>query len=500
MTYMKTLLSGVAMLCLTSPAFAAGSDITIVLNEELESVEPCMASQSNIGRVILQNVAETMTELNVENGELMPRLATGWEDMGSGTWRFTLRNGVTFSDGTGFDANDVKHSVERTLSPDLTCEIGAKYFGGMAITTNVVDDYTIDITSDPAQPILPLLLSTLTIVPEETAMEFTRSPVGTGPYNFSEWNPGQSIVLDRRDDYWGDQPAVSKATYVFRTDAAVRAAMVKTGEADIAPLISQIDATDEAMDFAYPNSETTYLRIDTNIAPLDDVRVRQALNFAVDREAFLGTLIPESASIASHMTVPTALGADEDLPVPAYDPEKAKALLAEAKADGVPVDEEILLIGRRGNFPNVTEVMEALQQMFSDVGFNTKLQMIDVAEWVKYYSKPFAAGDKPSIVEAMHDNNRGDPVFSMYFKYACEGLQSGTCNEELDAKIANATATAGADRGEAWRDVFRTVNELSPDVFLFHMVGFSRVSPRLDFEPTIATNSELQLAQIEFAE
>jgi peptide/nickel transport system substrate-binding protein len=498
MTNRQALLCGAALACSALPAFAADTDVTIVLNEELETVEPCMASQSNIGRVLLQNISETMTELNVENGKLMPRLAESWEDMGDGTWRFHLRDGGSFSDGTSLDASDIAHSIERTLSPDLTCEIGAKYFGGMTITPSVVDDLTIDIKSDPAQPILPLLLSTLTIVPSEAAMEFTRAPIGTGPYVLSEWNPGQSIILDRRDDYWGDQPEVTKATYLFRTDDAVRAAMVATGEADIAPLINQIDATNEATDFSYPNSETVYLRIDSSIAPLDDQRVREALNLAVDREAFIGTLVPEAAQLATHMTVPTTLGADEELEVPPFDPERAKTLLEEAAADGVPVDTEILLLGRLGQFPNVTEVMEALHSMYSDVGFNMKLQMVDVAEWIKYYSKPFAAQPQPNIVEAMHDNNRGDPVFSMYFKYACDGLQSGICDEELEKDIEEATAAAGEERGPAWAKAFSRAHDISADVMLFHMVGFSRVSERLDFTPTIATNSELQLSQIGF--
>jgi peptide/nickel transport system substrate-binding protein len=209
-------------------------------------------------------------------------------------------------------------------------------------------------------------------------------------------------------------------------------------------------------------------------------------------------LIPEDAMIATHITPPTALGADVDLGAPAYDLEAAKALVAEAKADGVPVDTEIVLIGRLGNFPNVTEVMEALHQMFTDTGLNVKLEMKEVAEWVKYYSKPFAAGEAPSMVAAMHDNNRGDPVFSMYFKYACDGLQSGVCDKDLDQAIVDATATAGEARGEAWRKAFQRAHDLSADVMLFHMVGYSRVAERLDFTPTIATNSELQLSQIKF--
>jgi peptide/nickel transport system substrate-binding protein len=491
-----------ALLMASTAAFAApamAESVTIVLSEELDVVEPCMASRSNIGRVVLQNISETVTEMVPGEG-LKPRLATSWEDQGGGTWRFKLREGVTFSDGSAFDAADVAHSIARTTGDAIVCEIGAKYFGGMEVTTNVVDDHTIDITADPAQPILPLLMSTMTVVPSETAMgSFVDTPIGTGPYTFDEYNVGQNIKLSARDDYWGDAPVVTDATYVFRSDSAVRAAMVQTGEADIAPNIALQDATDPAMDYSYPNSETVYLRLDHETAPLNDVRVRKALNHAVDREAFVGTVLANGTLLATGMTPPSTIGYNTDLEPYAYNPDMAKALLEEAKADGLPVDTEITLIGRTGNFGNVLETMEALLQMFQDAGFNMSLQMYEVAEWENFYSKPFAEDRGPQMVQAQHDNANGDPVFSMYFKYHSDGLQSGVNDPKIDSGIEAATAATGAEREQLWSDLFAYIHEESvTDVMLFHMVGFSRVNPRLDFEPTIKTNSELQLAQIAF--
>ena len=119
--------------------------------------------------------------------------------------RFHLRQGVTFSDGSGFDAQDVKHSFERALSDKISCET-PRYFGGMTVQANVVDDHTIDFKADPVQPILPLLMSMVTIVPEETPIEFVRDPIGTGPYKVTEWTPGQRIVLI--DDFLGDPTPV----------------------------------------------------------------------------------------------------------------------------------------------------------------------------------------------------------------------------------------------------------------------------------------------------
>jgi peptide/nickel transport system substrate-binding protein len=234
-------------------------------------------------------------------------------------------------------------------------------------------------------------------------------------------------------------------------------------------------------------------------SPLDDVRVRKALNYAVDREAFVGTILADGTLLATGMTPPSTLGYNQEIEPYPYDPDQAKALLEEAKADGVDVDAEITLIGRTEQWGNVTETMEALLAMFQDVGFNMNLRMTEVAEWENFYSKPFAEDRGPMIVGAMHDNANGDPVFSMYFKYASEGLQSGIEDAKIDQMIADATAATGEEREQLWSTLFAYINDdVAADVLLWHMVGFSRVNPRLDFQPTIKTNSELQLQQIGF--
>lgn len=496
----KMLLVGTACALASTPVLAQdAAGITVVLSEELDLIEPCMATRSNIGRVIMQNVNETLTELDVRgDAGLMPRLAESWEDVGDGTWRFSLREGVTFSDGSTFDAEDVVYSFDRAFSDQLSCET-PRYFAGTELSFEIVDDHTLEITADPAQPVLPLLLTLVTIVPSGTPIEFVREPIGTGPYVLSEWNIGQNLVLERRDDYWGEQPEVTSANYVFRTEPAVRAAMVATGEAHIAPSISQEDATNPATDFSYPDSETVYLRLDHTMEPLDDVRVRQALNLAIDQEAFIGTILPEGTEVAVAMVPPTTLGWNGDIVPMPYDPDGARALLDEARADGVNVDQAIQLVGRTANYPAVTEVMEALQAMLADVGFNVQLQMYEVAEFENLYSKPYPEGRLPQLVAAMHDNSRGDPVFSMYFKYHTEGTQSGMSDPHADALIAEATAATGDEREALWSELFAYLHdEVVADVLLFHMVGFARVSEALDWTPTIATNSTLQLSEIGF--
>lgn len=493
-----------ALSVLASPfvALAQSDDrsVRIVLGEELDVVEPCMAARSNVGRVILQNVNESLTEFEAKEGGLLPRLATKWEQLDEKTWRFTLREGVKFHDGSAFDPADITFTLDRIKTAEFACEVGTKYFGDITFTTKAVDDHTIEITTEPGSPILPLLLSTVPIQPDSTNKgEFTTKPIGTGPYVFSSWDVGQSIVLDRFPDYWGERPAVEKATYVFRTDSAVAAAMVEAGEADIVPNIAVQDATNSKTDFSYPNSETSNLRIDTMVAPLNDRRVREAANLAIDREAMRGTIFAAEVQPATQQVPPTTIGFNADLKVWPFDAQRAKQLLAEAKADGVPVDAEIKMIGRTNVYPNATDAMEAMMAMLQEVGFNVSLQMYDVGEWNRFFVKPFVEDRAPSFLQAQHDNAKGDPVFTAFVKHHSKGAHSMVADPELDKLIESATAASGEERTKLWQKVFARANdEIIVDIPMFYMVGFTRVSERLDFTPTIATNSELQLSQIKF--
>lgn len=495
--------AAIAVLACSTAAYAqdAKRDVTVVLAETVDVVEPCMAARQDVGRVISENVNEMLVEFDYANGGLKPRLATEWKQISPETWEFKLRDGVKWHDGKEFTAKDVQFSIERNTAKKVNCEVGGKYFGGTQFSFESPDPHTIRITTKPAQPILPLLM---TIMPVESAEatpvgEYTRKPVGTGPYIFDKWDVGQSITLKRNPDYWGDKPQVEKATYLFRSDSAVAAAMVDAGEADIVPSVSVQDATNEKTDFAYPNSETTSLRIDTRVAPTNDRRIREAMNLAIDRQAMLGTLFPEQAKIATQLVVPTTLGYNADIKPWPYDPERAKKLVEEAKADGVPVDKEIRIIGRNGQYPNATEAMEAIMAMLQEIGLNVKLDMYDVSVWNNYFVAPFVADSGSTLTQSQHDNATGDPVFTAYVKYASGGSHSMVRDPEVDKMIADATAATGDERTKLWKALFAKVNQdIIADIPMFHMVGFTRVSPRLDFKPTIAANSELQLSQIKF--
>lgn len=504
MTKKLSLMAAAACVALMSNGQAwaqtADTDVTIVLETQPDQLDPCQASKSQVGKVTKQNIVETLTELDLESGELKPRLATEWSQVDDLTWRFKLRDDVTFHDGSPFDAEAAVYSIERTLDESIDCEIRVKYFGGIDLTATAVGEHEIEVKTGAPAPILPMLMGTIVAMSTATPMgEITREPIGTGPYRLEEWAPGERIVLTRNDDYWGEAPEVTSATYIWRPESTVRAAMVAAGEADLAPNIAVQDATDPELDFSFLNSETARLRIDTEIPPLDDRRVRLALNHAIDRDAMKGTIFSSEVIPSTQHVVPGITGHNPDLTPYAYDAEKAAQLLEEARADDVPVDEEIVLIGRYNLYPNAEESLQALQAMYQAVGLNVTLRMTEAAEWYELLFKPYAEDRRPNLFQEQHDNNMGDAVFTIFVKYHSEGGQSTFSDPEVDDLIDRGGMATGEEREDLYQAAFKRIHEeIVPDVSLFHMVGFTRVNPRLDFRPSIATNSELQLAEIGF--
>ena len=479
-------------------AFAQDTSIKVVLSEEPEVLEPCESTRSTVGRVVKQNINETFTEIDPSDGTITPRLALSWKQLDQLTWQFELRQGVKFHDGSDFNAAAAVHAINRTMDESIDCETRTKFFGGMTLTPRAASEYVLEVKTEKPAPILPVMFGTVAVVSPSTAMgQPTRAPVGTGPYRFVSWQPGSEVVLERFDGYWGERPQVSKATYVWRTESAVRAAMVKTGEADIAPNIGVQDATESSLDFSYPNSETSRLRIDTMRAPLDNRDMRMALNLAIDRDALRGSILSKDVIPATQLVVPSVNGHNGELAVWPYDPAKAKQLIAKARQAGAPVDKEILLIGRTNIYPNATEVMEAMMAMYQAVGLNVKLRMYEVQEWLDLLLKPYAEDRGPALQQSQHDNNNGDAVFTVYTKYHCDGSNSMICDKDLDKIIVMAGQAVGDERRKLYREAFRIINDqIIADVPMFHMVGYTRVGKRLNFKPDISTNSELQISRM----
>ena len=489
---------GAALLAGTPMSALAQEDatVTIVATNEPDTLDPCETGHAAIGRVAKNNIVETMLDINTEDSSLEPRLATSWEQVDEDTWRFHLVENAMFTDGTPFNAEAVVFNIERAMQPDFVC--ANKAFQDLQVTAEAVDEYTVEVTADRPVPILPIAFTALPMASTNTPMDqYTREPVGTGPYVLSDWDSGIEIVMERNDNYWGETPEIAEARFVFRNESAVRAAMVETGEADIALELSEQDADDPNLDHPYFNSETTWLRLDEKYPPLDDIRVRKALNHAVDKQAMLGTVITDEAVPATQLPVPSIDGHNEDIEGYAYDPELAQQLLAEAKADGVNVDAPIRFLGRTGVFVNADEVSQVLTQMFNRVGLNVSLEMMERARHAEFQSKPYPEDVGPNITLIMSDNNRADASFSVFGNFHTEGGQATTyLHPEIDQMIEEASVATGEERTKLHEELLQKIHDEAVHVPLFNMVAFTRVSDRLDWVPTIESNSQIEIQEM----
>jgi peptide/nickel transport system substrate-binding protein len=493
-------------LTLFAGAASAASEpgtVTIVIAGEPASLDPCDNTRAVVGQVIMRNIVEALAEMNPADNTMAPRLATSWKQIDPTTWQFFLRKGVKFHDGTNFNAEAVIFSIKRLYDKRITSQTRTSFFSNFTMEGKALDSYTLEIKTDKPQPLLPTLMGTVAICSPNTAMgKMIRDPVGTGPYKFVKWDAGTQIIMERFDGYWGKQPQVKKGIYLWRNESPVRAAMVAIGEADLTPEIAAQDANRPDLDQSYLNAETTTLRIGgVWEPPLTDRRVRMALNLAIDRNAIRGSILSKDVVPATQMIGPSVSGYNPDLKVWPYDPKRARQLLDEARKDGVPVDKEILLVGRIGVYPGCEELMEIVMTMYKAVGFNVKLKIFEAAVHRAYDNKPYPTNIGPYLVQNQHDNNKGDAVFTVFNYHHCDGLQSHICDKQVNELIEKAQVATGEERRNLWRAAIKRINEeIIPEVMLFHMVAYARIGKRINFKLSPANNSEIQLAQITFRE
>jgi len=317
--------------------------------------------------------------------ELVPGLATEWTLLEDGiTWEFKLREGVTFHNGEPFTANDVKFSFERAAGFAQVAPI----LGDIDVSSiEVVDDHTIRVaTYHPFAPFLRNLAHGAAGIMNQTAVEAAgdtvgQNPVGTGPFEFVNWINGDEIELRRFEDYWGDLPAYE--TLVFRAiqENANRLIELETGQIDIAIAIApqdvaRVEADDNLVLLRQPNFSTQYIGMNTNDPILSDVRVRQAINYAVDVDLILETVLSGVGGRAVGPFGSNVWGFNPNLTGYGFDEERARELLAEA---GYPDGFEIELWSSNSGTGPI--IVEAVQNMLGRVGIRVNVSQM---EWGAY--------------------------------------------------------------------------------------------------------------------
>ncbi|GAA3675139.1 ABC transporter substrate-binding protein [Arthrobacter ginkgonis] len=477
-------------------AAAASDTLRVVLQQEPPTLEPCESNLTSTGVVDRSTVTEPLVERNPSTGELEPKLATEWSSEDNKVWTFKLREGVKFHDGSAFTAEDAAATIDRAVNSKLGCNVEGYVFGDDDLGVEVVDDTTLTVTAKQADPILPLRVSFLEVVPAETsATEKVREPIGTGPYKLESWDAGQKITLARFDGYWGEQPAYAKAEYQWRSEGSVRAAMITSGEADIATGLSPEDNIGD-LGVPYPNNETVAIRMHNNKAPFNDIRVRQAVNYAIDKEGIVASLYGGRDKVAAQLVPEGVVGHNANLSPWAYDAEKAKQLVAEAKADGVDTGAQVSLVVRNAQFPKIQELAQVIQEQLTQAGLNVKLKMLETSQQLTYQVRPFAEDEGDIGLMIQHGNQAGDAAFTVDQYMTTKGAQSAFGTAELDALIKKADAATGEERQKAFEDVFAYQNEnVVQFAHISHQTGMIGKAATVDYTPNSSTGDELRVAE-----
>ena len=463
MNRLNRLMTGVAAAALAVAATGAFAkdDITVALQLEPPHLDPTSAAAGAIDSVLYTNVFEGLTRF-MGDGSVVPGLAESWEISEDGlTYTFKLREGVTFHDGTTMDAEDVKFTLDRINAEDSANAQKALYAAISEVT--IVDPQTVEVKlSEPNGNLLfNLAWGDAVIVAPESIEAIKQTPVGTGAFKFDEWRQGDKITLSRYDDYWGDAPALASATFKFISDPTAAFASVMAEDVDVfagfpAPEnIPQFEADPRFQVLVGSTEGETILSINNQRAPFDNVKVREAVAHAIDRQAIIdGAMFGYGTPIGTHFA-PHNPDYTDLTEMSAYDPEKSKALLAEA---GFPDGFETTLhlpppsYARRGG--------EIIAAQLAEVGIKAQITNVEWAQWLEtvFKGKDFGLSIV-SHTEPMDINIYADPDY--YFQYD---------NAKFQSLIAEFNKTADpAARSEMLAKAQQIIAEDYVNGFLFQL-------------------------------
>ncbi|MHB1110739.1 MAG: ABC transporter substrate-binding protein [Candidatus Nanopelagicales bacterium] len=377
------LAGALALSTAATPALAqARTDLKVGLVLEPPSLDPTAEAAAAVDEVVYANVFEGLTRF-ASDGSVVPGLAESWEISEDGlTYTFHLHDGVTFHDGTTMDAEDVKFSLDR-INAEGSLNAQKALYAAIA-SVEVVDPLTVKITlgKPDGNLIYNLAWGDAVIVAPETAATNGTNPVGTGPFVFKERRPGDSIELAKNPGYWGTPVALESATFRYIGDPTAALAALQAGDVDVFPnfpapeMVGVLQGDPRFRVVVGTTQGETILTMNNSRPPLDDVRVREAIAHAIDRQAIIdGAMFGFGVPIGTFWP-PTHPDYVDLTALSNYDPEKSKALLAEA---GVPNPSLTLRLppapyARRGG--------EIIAEQLRAVGINVEVINVEWAQWL----------------------------------------------------------------------------------------------------------------------
>ena len=462
----RTLAQAAALLALPTihtDLLAQRAKDTLVLGMVLEptSLDPTTAPAAAIGEIVHYNILEGLTKISA-GGAVTPLLAEDWSvDPDGKSYTFVLRKGVTFQDGTPFDADAVKFSFERAKADGSTNKAKKGVFDNISSISTPKPDLVILTLNNP-DATLPFRLgeNTAVILSPKSAATTATQPAGTGPFKLDSWQKGSAVTLVRWDGF-RDRANIKlkRVTFRFINDNAAQVAALLAGDIDGMPRFGAVQSLAQFQGdkrFTVEIGSTAgkgILAINNKKAPLNDVRVRRAISHAIDRKAFIdGVLEGLAKPIGSH-AAPTDVGYVDLTGLYPYNPDKAKALLKEAGVAS-PLNLTLTLpppsYARKGG--------EVVAAMLAKVGIVAK---IDNVEWAQWLAGPFKGNFDLTII------NHVEPLD--YMQYANPAYYWGYDSPAFNA-LAKKRAEAGRGKAQAqlYGDIQRQIANDAVNAFIFN--------------------------------
>ncbi|HTJ56461.1 MAG TPA: ABC transporter substrate-binding protein [Devosiaceae bacterium] len=495
--FARALLGAQAALAVAAgPVLAApAGSVVLALPSEPTSVDACDDSTNANARVLRGNVVEGLTRLDPKSGAVEPLLATKWSRVDDKTWTFTIRPDVKFQDGAPLDAKAVVFGINRAMDTKLVCQTLSLF--STKTVASVEGEMVVKITTAAPDPILPARIAYIDLPsPATPADAKSDKPIGTGPYQFVSRDVGQSITLKAFDGYWGSAPDFRDAQYVWRAEPTVRAGMIKTGEADIALDIPFDQTKGLGNAEEYSTNSVFFLRPMLRKPPFDDLRVRQAVVAAIDKQTLTEVLMDHSGTPADQLVTPLINGNIAGFAGMPFDLDKAKSLLAAAKADGVPVETPVTLVARSDLFSGSDEVAQAIQQMLEDAGFKVTLKPVDAVAWSPWLRQPSSLTQPANLLMATHDNISGDASLSFPNYFGSAGHLSVANDPSLDTALVSAAALDGKARAAAYQQIARKAYDAEIVIPVAALESRLLTSSKVSYEANGFTDIELHLADV----
>jgi len=473
-----------------TPSRALASIIAVTMALALQVTD---LNSNRVGR----RIVETLVTFPEESTQIVPGLAESWTISKDGLqYTFKLRRGITFHDGTPLNAEAVKFSIERQINPNHPAYKLGKYpfanffFGNVKAVEVLSEERVAFLLNEARASFIAVLAQGAASIVSPTAVmkwgpDYPTHPVGTGPFRFASWDRGQRVVLEKNPTYWKYPVKVERVIYRPIVEDQARLTELLTGTLDVivgvpADFVSQLEQNAKITLLKQVGAHVWYLGMNNQKKPFDDKRVRQALNYAVNKDAIVKDVLKGTGAASRGPVLPGTWGADPALKPYPYDPERAKKLLAEA---GYPSGfSTTLWVPESGSGMQAPVAMSTVMQSnLKAVGVNVSLQTM---EWGAYLAKLRTKEQELFALSWMAGTE--DPDMVMYpLLHSSQWTPVGPNralykNARFDTLLQQARLTTDqAKRAQLYREAQRVLVDDAPWVFVDHEIQIAALSKRV---------------------